>query len=126
VLGPFPLRHQCKGIDLSSEAGSRHGSRSRIDTARRAPPPHSRPRPQGVSQRPRDGGTSGSRTETVQAGPGTPSRLEEQAPSHTPRRRQDRQTRRVDQGTPSPPRINAKLRSRSPLPSQTPAGTIPL
>ena len=37
-------------------------------------------------------------------------RLEEQAPGQAPRRRQDRQTCRVDQGTPSPPRINAKLR----------------
>lgn len=67
-----------------------------------------------AQERPRDSGPSGSRTETVQAGPGTASRLEEQAPGQAPRRRQDGQTRRVDQGTPSPPRINAKLSSVKP------------
>ncbi|MER6678577.1 NF041680 family putative transposase [Streptomyces sp. NPDC000983] len=49
------------------------------------------------------------RTETVPARAGTACRLEEQASGQAPRRRQDSQTRRIDQGAPSSARINAKL-----------------
>ncbi len=81
-------------------------------TGDRTPPSHSRPRPPGVSQHPRDSGPSGSRTETVPAGPGTATRREEQATSPTPQRRQDGQTSRLDQGTSRPTRTNAELRGR--------------
>ncbi|WP_435848877.1 transposase [Streptomyces lavendulae] len=92
----------------------RHGGVLRppapLGAANRASAPHPRPGEAGVSQRPRDGGPPGSRTETVPTRPWTTSGLEEQTPGQAPRRRQDGQTRRVDQGTPSPQRINAKLR----------------
>nr|WP_233221387.1 crosslink repair DNA glycosylase YcaQ family protein [Streptomyces carminius] len=71
-------------------------------------------------------GPPGGRTETVQTGPGTASRLEGQAPGQAPGRRQDGQTRRVDQETPSPPTLNAKLRAmRNPAYLGPPQHTLP-
>lgn len=99
-------------LSSASPAPPHRGPAPSLGTTRRTPSSHPRPGAAGVSQRPRDGGSSVGRTETVQARPGTASRLEEQAAGHTTRRRQDGQTRRVDQGTPSPPRINAKLTKR--------------
>lgn len=113
-----PPRRQRRSVDLAHHRRPhpapprpppRRGPAPSLGATRRTPPPHPRPRPPGVSQHPRDGGPSVGRTETVQAGPGTTSRLEEQAARHTSRRRQNGQTCRIDQGIPSPPRINAKL-----------------
>lgn len=70
----------------------RRGSAPSLGATRLTPSPHPRSRPPRVSQRPCDGGPSVGRTETVQAGSGTASRLEEQAAGHTARRRQDGQT----------------------------------
>jgi hypothetical protein len=66
-----------------------------------ARPAHPRPRPPRVPAHPPDAARSRQRAETRQAWPRTPARLEEPAPRHPPRRRQDRQARRAEEESPA-------------------------
>ena len=72
------------------------------------------PRPARVSQPPPEGGPSHSRTETGQARPRTPARQPQPAQGPHPGRRQDRETRRNDQGTRTAARLNVKRTSSNP------------
>lgn len=120
VLTEDPPRRHRRSVDLADHrrtypALSRpapHGRPSAaLGTTNRTSSPHPRPGQAGVSQRPCDRGPPpGSRTETVPTRPRTTLGIEEQAPSRASRRRQDRQTSRIDQGTPNPQRLNFKLR----------------
>jgi hypothetical protein len=75
-----------------------------------ARPPDPGPGPPRVPQHPPGTALPGQRTETRQARPRPPARLEEPAPGHPPRRGQNRQARRAQEENPQAEGLNSKLR----------------
>src|SRR5262249_4728837 len=107
---PVDLAHHRRPYPTPPRPPPRRGPPPALGTPHRTPSPHPSPRPPRASQPARHDRETGDRTDTHTTRPWTASRLEEQAPSQASRRREDGQTRRVDQGTSSSPTLNVKLR----------------
>jgi DDE superfamily endonuclease len=102
---PVDLAHPRLLRPALPRPASRRRHQAALAAAQPARPPDPRPGPPRVPQHPPDAAQRGQRTETRQARPRPSARIEEPPPGHPPRRGQDRQAGRAQEGNPQAGRV---------------------